>query len=253
MSKLRSLSLALVILLAGSACGLSSAAEANPSPAPTEAPSIPVSINEGLASLDSYHLTYSNDVFDSQTQQRSEMTLVVARDSASDASYTRSESRSSSGEGAEVSEDVQEQYIIGDQMCMVAADGVEASPVGEITQAVSDLMSQVIVFQPLIENPELVGEDVVNGVPVRQYTFDVRSVGSTSEVEVARSDGSYAVAVDGDYLVQYLLDLELRTGAEGDPEAQYATFHVEYGLDDINQPVEIAFPAECPVVAPPAE
>ena len=97
----------------------------------------------------------------------------------------------------------------------------------------------------MIENPVYVGDEVVNGVPVRTYTFEVRSIGATSEVEVARSDGSYAIAVDGDYLVHYRLDLELRTGAEGDPEAQSSVFSLEVSLEDVNQPVEITFPPSC--------
>jgi hypothetical protein len=112
-------------------------------------------------------------------------------------------------------------------------------------QVMSDLMSQVVDFNPLIENPVYVGEDVVNGVPVRTYTFELRSVGAASEIEVDRADGSYAVAADGDYIVHYRLDLELRTAAEGDPESEYTDSSFELSLEEINQPVEIAFPPSC--------
>jgi hypothetical protein len=106
-------------------------------------------------------------------------------------------------------------------------------------------MSQVVVVHPLIENPVLVGEDVVNGIPVRTYTFELRSLGAGSDVEATRSDGRYAVAVDGDYLVQYTLDLELLAPPEGDAEPATLTFHTDLSLEDVNQTVEIVFPVEC--------
>lgn len=206
---------------------------------------LPVSINEGLASLDSYRLTYTNDIFDSVSQQRSVSTFVVASDRNADSSYSRNETRITTEADELISEDVQEQFMIGNQMCQVAADGAEVTALSATAQVMSDLMSQVVDFNPLIENPVYVGEDVVNGVPVRTYTFELRSVGAASEIEVDRAEGSYAVAEDGDYVVHYRLDLELRTGAEGDPEAEYTDSSFELSLEEINQPVEIAFPPSC--------
>jgi hypothetical protein len=113
-------------------------------------------------------------------------------------------------------------------------------------------MSQVIVFNPLIENPVFVSESVVNGVPVRNYTFELRSLDAAAEVEATRAGGTYAVAVDGDYLVRYRLDLELRTGPEGDPAAESSVFVVEVSLEQINQPIEITFPPGCPAAEIPA-
>ncbi len=115
----------------------------------------------------------------------------------------------------------------------------------DTAQVMSDLMSRVVVFKPLIENPVYVGEDVVSGVPVRTYTFEVRSLGVDSGVEVARADGDYAIASDGDYLVHYRLDLELRTAPEGDPEAESTILFIEASLEAINQPVGITFPPNC--------
>lgn len=84
-------------------------------------------------------------------------------------------------------------------------------------QALTHLMSQVVVFHPLIEHPVYVGQDSVNGVPIRTYGFEVRSLGAASGVEATRADGTYAIAVDGEYLVSHTLDMELRTAPEGDP------------------------------------
>ncbi len=253
LSRERIVGLGLLVLIVGSACGISSqggtpvAGDAEtPTPGKTaDAPMLPVSINEGLASLDSYRMTYTSDAFDSVTKERSVSTFVVASDADAEASYNRTETRVT-GEAEEVvSEDVQEQYKIGNQLCQVAGGEAEMTTMSDTAQVMSDLMSRVVVFKPLIENPVYVGEDVVSGVPVRTYTFEVRSLGVDSGVEVARADGEYAIAADGDYLVHYRLDMELRTGAEGDPEAESNVFSIEASLEEINQPVEIVFPPNC--------
>jgi hypothetical protein len=206
---------------------------------------LPVSINEGLASLDSYRMIITSDSVDSVSQQRSVTTFTVAHDSGADADYTRTETRVTTLENEVVSESSQEQFVIGHQSCSVSEGEGQISSVSETTRVLSDLMSQVVVFHPLIENPVSVGEDVVSGIPVRTYTFELRSLDAASEVEVARADGSYAVAADGDYLVHYRLDMDLRAAAEGSPDLESTVFSIELTLEGINQPVSIAFPATC--------
>jgi len=245
----------LLVILVGSACGISAPSTqpeegggeppAQEPQEPAEASMLPVSINEGLASLDSYRMIITSDSVDSVSQQRTVTTFVVAHDGQADADYTRTETRVTTLENEFVSEDVQEQFVSGNQMCSVSGGEAQVSTISETTQVFSDLMSQVVVFNPLIENPVLVGEDVVNGVPVRTYTFEVRSLDAASEVEAARSDGSYAVAVDGDYLVHYRLDMDLRAAVEGSSELESTVFFIELSLEDINQPAGIAFPPSC--------
>jgi hypothetical protein len=245
--------LVLLVMIVGSACGIGSQGGTpaagdgeTPTPEPTTAvPMLPVSINQGLASLDSYRMTYTTDVFDSVTKERSVITFVVARDADADASYNRTETLVTGEADEVVSEDVQEQFVIGNQLCQVAGGEAELTTMSDTAQVMSDLMSRVIVFNPLIENPVYVGQDVLSGVPVRTYTFEVRSLGVDSGVEAARADGDYAIAADGDYLVHYRLDMELRTGTEGDPEAESTVFFIKASLEDINQPVEITFPSNC--------
>jgi hypothetical protein len=115
----------------------------------------------------------------------------------------------------------------------------------DVAKVMTELMSQVVDFNPLIENPVYVGQEDVNGVSADTYTFEVRSLGAASDAEATRADGTYAIVVDGDYLVRYRLDLELRTGPEGDPEAEYSVSSYDPSLEEINQPVDIAFPETC--------
>jgi hypothetical protein len=205
----------------------------------------PVSVNEGLASLDSYTMTYTMDVSDSATGERTVSTFVVSNDRASDASYSRNQTQVLTIDGEVISDDVEEQVVIGDQICSLSAGEAEAAPFSETAQVMADLVSQAIEFNPLIENPVFVADEVVNGVPVRTYRFELSSVGAASDLEASRSDGAYSIAVDGDYLVQYRLDLELRSAAEGEPEAEAAAFSIGLSLEDINQPVGVSFPPEC--------
>lgn len=243
--KERMLAMIVVLLLAGTACGVSGAGSDEPTPTPTEVPSLPVSINEGLASLDSYRLTFTSEVYDSVAQQRTVTTIETARDRATDASYSRNETVVTTDAEGIPSGSVTEQYAIGNQLCVVTDGVAEPSAVSEMARTMSDLMSQVVILQPLIENPAFVADEVVNGVPVRTYTFEVRSLGASSEAEATRADGDYAIAVDGEYLVRYHLDLELRSGPEGDAEAEVSASTFEFNLQEINQPVSITFPQVC--------
>jgi hypothetical protein len=256
MSQKRWIAYGMLLLVVANACGWSAPSESSgeatdtaggtaSTPEVPEEARIPVSINEGLASLDSYRLTYTSDIFDSVSQVRTETTFVTARDRASDASYNRTETRTTGGDSEDDGLEVEEQYAIGDQLCVVSEGEASMTQVSEMAQVLSELTSQVVVFQPLIENPVLEGEDLVNAIPVRTYTFELRSLGANTDVEATRSDGRYAIAVDGDYLVHYRLDIELRTAPEGDPEAEFSQLVVELSLEDVNQAVEIAFPAEC--------
>jgi hypothetical protein len=259
MNKTMIVGFALLVIVTGSACALGSAATGStegetPIADATEAPPMfPVSINQGLASLDSYRMTYTTDSYDSSSQTRSVVTFAVARDRESDSTYTRNETRTTVADIEDSAEDSQEQYSIGNQLCALSDGEAEFTTFSEPTRVLMDLMSQAIAFSPLIEDPVYVRDETVNGVPVRTYTFELRSVGAASDVEAAKAGGTYSIAVDGDYLVYYLLDLELREAAEGETEAPASTMHIEASLEQVNQPVEIMFPEECLAAQPAPE
>jgi hypothetical protein len=107
------------------------------------------------------------------------------------------------------------------------------------------LFQSVIDFVPVIENPTFVDQVNLNGVMTNHYQFRISGLGAKSGALVTQSDGEYWVAQDGNYLVKYQLLMELRSGPEGDATAELAQgqFHIE--LTQINQPINIALPAEC--------
>jgi hypothetical protein len=206
---------------------------------------LPVPLNQGLASLDSYRMTYTNDVYDSVAGERSIITFTSARDAASNATYTSSESQTATEDYQVITSDLEEQYAIGNELCIVQAGEAQFTVLSGMAREVMDLFSRAISINPIIENPEYTGEDVISGIPVHTYEFEIRSIGATSDAEVGTAAGHYAVAVDGQYLVDYRLDMELRSGPEGDPEAEYSVSFFEIKVEDINQPVEVVFPLTC--------
>ncbi|MGD2057114.1 MAG: hypothetical protein PVF85_00075 [Anaerolineales bacterium] len=215
---------------------------------PTETPvktMFPVPINQGLASLDSYRMSYTNDVYDSVPDQRSVTTFVVAQDKNADATYNGTESKVTTEDYQVKSTNLQEQYVIGNQVCILQDGIATVNAVSDSARQLTGIMGQGFTYNPLIENPEYVGEDTVNGVPVRLYEFEVTSVSATSEAEVSNAEGTYALADDGDYLVSYRLDMELRTGPEDDPEAEYSVSFFDLSLEGINEPQDIVFPDSC--------
>lgn len=88
---------------------------------------------------------------------------------------------------------------------------------------------------------EQVGSETINGVAANHYTFDERAFG---QLGVAKSTGEMWIASAGGYIVKYLVTTKgnadyFGKGIEG-------TLTWDYELTDVNQPVTIELPADCP-------
>jgi hypothetical protein len=107
-----------LVMIVGSACAIMSTGSTPEAGVgaggPTDAPGeqgtvdtgmLPVSINQGLASLDSYQMTFTTDTLDSVAQERTVTTFVVAHDRDADASYNRTETQVTTGDGEVLSEE----------------------------------------------------------------------------------------------------------------------------------------------------
>ena len=208
-------------------------------------PELPVPVNEGLASLNSFQMTYVNDVYDSVPDQRSVITFVIAQDQEAEARYNRTETLVTTEDYEVTESNIEEQYVIGNDVCFLRNGQAQFTTMSDSGRQIMDMMTQTLEVNPIIENPEFQGEDIVNGIPVRTYTFEVRSMDAMAEAETEQALGHYAIAQDGDYLVDYRLDMELRTAPQGDEEAEYSISFFDLQLEGINQPQEIAMPETC--------
>ena len=85
------------------------------------------------------------------------------------------------------------------------------------------------------------GNETVNAVAANHYTFDERAFG---QLGIAQSTGEMWVATEGGYLVKYLLTTKGNSDYFG--EGIEGTIKWDYELTDINQPVTITLPDNCP-------
>lgn len=85
------------------------------------------------------------------------------------------------------------------------------------------------------------GVETVNDVAADHYTFDERAFG---QLGLAKSTGEMWVASDGGYIVKYVLTTEGNADYFG--EGLEGTLILDYELTDVNQPVTITLPDDCP-------
>lgn len=212
-------------------------------PGSTTPPSDPVSISEGLASLNSYRSTISVTVKGPDPLSSSTIVYETQRSKDQDASYTNMTSSNvkkgvaaepGAGGGNEV-------YTIGNDRCMNSSGEWSWQSMTPNQAEMMDLAMSMINFTPLIDKPTFVAAETVNGIPTNHFTFKISTLGIKSGAEVTANQGDYWLAVDGQYIVKYTLV------AETVVDSQTNMFHMETLIDikDINQPVDIAFPQTC--------
>jgi hypothetical protein len=89
---------------------------------------------------------------------------------------------------------------------------------------------------------EEAGAETVNGVASNHYTFDEHAIGAS---DTAKSTGEMWVASEGGYLVRYVLTTT--GGADYFGEGTEGTATWDYALTDIDQPLTVEMPKDCPV------
>jgi len=81
----------------------------------------------------------------------------------------------------------------------------------------------------------------VNGIEADGYTFDERALGEAGRAE---STGELWLATEGGYLVRYLASTQGDEAFFG--QGASGTMTWDYQLSDVNAPVQITLPADCP-------
>jgi hypothetical protein len=220
---------------------------ATPEPTPTSAPALPIGMRQGLASLNSYHLRFSQ-VYEGPSAQE-KVQILNESDYVSDGerSHTRFTNLASTKDDPSDKSTVTERYQIGSKVCSLPADD-EKSPLSESNPMAEEMGGAVTGLMDIslyAENPSLLGEEDLNGVKTRHYQFKVTSLGKKSGAEVTQSGGEYWIAVDGLYLVKYQVTLETRSAPQDNSAAAVMRAVITYELSQINQPISIEMPAEC--------
>jgi hypothetical protein len=215
-------------------------------PEPTAIPSKPLSIWQGLSSLNSYRLVIRSVMNGPTAADRNQNTMLVESGSDGDSSHTRYETISSSSDEPEVSTSMTDHYALGNLTCDVD-DSSEATleDVDPQSQEILDAWFKLVDILPMTEDPVYVGAEMLNGVMTNHFTFNVTGLGVESGAEVVASQGEYWLAQDGQYVVKYYVTMETRNGPAEDPNTH--TMHLEFYIEvtDINQPIVVTMPAIC--------
>lgn len=136
-----------------------------------------------------------------------------------------------------------------DAVFMAEMDGAEYERRGEgfcSTNAIAEGYSLTERMEPAgfltaVIGADEAGSETVNDVGANHYTFDERALGQT---DITKSVGEIWVASEGGYIVKYLTTT---TGtADYFGEGIEGTLTWDYELTDVNKPVEIKLPDDCP-------
>jgi hypothetical protein len=96
-------------------------------------------------------------------------------------------------------------------------------------------------FLPAVFGADPAGSETVNGVTADHYTFDERAIGQSG---LAKSTGEMWIASKGGYIVKYLLTT--KGGADYFGEGIEGIVTWDYELTNVNGPVTIKLPNDCP-------
>jgi hypothetical protein len=216
----------------------------------TEAPVVdskPVGIQEGLGSLDSYrmHITVGSSDSAGKTSNFEEFLERSVKD---ENTYTRTVSTTfDPANDSEASTSTQEIYNIGLVTCTSNGDdewtyGVTTDQSKELL----DIFKGMADIVPVIDNPQFVGAETINGTPSNHFTFQVEGIGTKSGAVATENTGEYWLALDGQYIIKYLLTLEVHSAAADTGADTWNRLEATMDLTDVNSNIiEFTQPANC--------
>jgi hypothetical protein len=213
----------------------------------TSVPSNPIGLRQGLASLNSYRLVIHTSNNGPTQLDKNETTFLMESASDGVSWHISNSTISSSVDDPEVSTSQSDQYKIGATRCEISGDDSEAdkTDVDPQTQEIMDTLYGLMDMVPMVNDPVLIGSEPLNGVPTNHFQFKVNGLGVDSGAEVVASDGEYWLAIDGQYIVKYVVHLETRNGPAGDANAHTMDSKTSIEVRDINQPIVITSPVNC--------
>lgn len=211
---------------------------------PTAPDPKPVSFQDGFGSLDSYKFTLH--IESSKSDGSSTIIDEILESSVADENnHTIMTTSTRSEDGSDDSNETTETYNIGTVTCTLSDGEWEYSSKTVQEKEISDIFSQMIDFVPVIKNPLFVGEENVNGVQSNHFTFSISGIGEKSGAVATKNQGDYWLAVDGQYIVRYTLDLQVQSAPADSSGAEVSTMVVKYDLTEVNVPILLSQPDAC--------
>ena len=203
---------------------------------------VPVSLNDGLASLNSYDMTVMFSSFGPDPSQSSTTSIQRQRSNDTNASSTSIKLNVISAGGGDPATSDSSIYQIGNDQCSGSdTDGWSWTSSTPAEAEMQGLLAGMIGLTPLIDDPAFVAAETVNGIPTNHFTFRVSGLGASSGTVVNINQGDYWLAVDGQFIVKYILIVE--TSMSADTGVLHEEISIQ--MNQINQPVNIAFPQGC--------
>ena len=108
-----------------------------------------------------------------------------------------------------------ETYVIGNVTCSGSGEDWTYTEMTAQEKEMLDIYKGMVDVLPLIDNPEFVSEETINGIDANHFTFQVSGIGDSSGSVATVNSGEYWLAKDGNYIVKYHLILEVQSAAEG--------------------------------------
>ena len=201
----------------------------------------PVNLNEGLSSLNSYQMTIKINSSGPDPTQSSTMTIESQHSQDQDAYYNQINNIAVEKGGGKPTTSETEIYQIGNDLCTISGKDSSWTSMAPNEAEMLGLIKNMLGFTPLINNPTFVAQETVNDIPSNHFTFKVPGLGVKSGAEVKINQGDYWLAVDGQYIVKYILVVE--TNMSDNSEVLHEEVAIE--LNQANQPVNIEFPQGC--------
>ncbi len=201
----------------------------------------PVSISEGLASLNSYRSVLSITTSGPSPKNSSSIVFETQRSKDKDAQLTNLTSTSIQDGQPSEGDSASKIYRIGTEQCTGSGEDWSFESLISNEAEMRDMILNMFSFSPAFDNPVFVAAETVNGVPTNHFSFKAKGLGGKSGANVTTNQGDYWLAVDGQYLVKYLLVVETVV----DPKTNIIHTEIGYEVKDINQSVEIVFPQAC--------
>jgi len=136
-----------------------------------------------------------------------------------------------------------------DPVFMAEADGVDYERSGEnacIANVIEEGNSlgerlEPAGFLSAVIGGDEAGSEAINDMAANHYTFDQRALGEQGRSEAT---GEMWVAAEGGYILKYILTT--KGDADYFGEGIEGTRTLDYQLSDINQPITLELPADCP-------